>query len=119
MLIINLVGLLLIALIVWWFWLYQPKDSVTHSDKPLITVENGIYSPARINLTANKAITVQFMRKDPSPNAETVYFEGLDITESLPLNKLKTVQLPAIDAGEYEFHCQLKMIRGRITVSKK
>lgn len=25
MLIINLVGLLLIALIVWWFWLYKPE----------------------------------------------------------------------------------------------
>jgi plastocyanin domain-containing protein len=26
MMIINLMGLLLIALIVWWFWLYKPAE---------------------------------------------------------------------------------------------
>ncbi len=115
MLIINLVGLLLIALIIWWFWLYQPKDSAMSSDKRLITVENGVYTPAQIKVHANKAVMVEFIRKDPSPSAETVYFEGLNISESLPLNKIKTIRLPAMPAGEYEFHCQLKMIRGRIT----
>lgn len=31
MMVINLLGLLLIALIVWWFWIYKPKavDEVT------------------------------------------------------------------------------------------
>ena len=28
MMIINLMGLLLIALIVWWFWLYKPSNAV-------------------------------------------------------------------------------------------
>jgi plastocyanin domain-containing protein len=27
MMIINLMGLLLIALIVWWFWLYKPAEA--------------------------------------------------------------------------------------------
>ncbi len=39
MLMINLGGLLLIALIIWWFWLYKPKGTVinkTATDKAVI-----------------------------------------------------------------------------------
>jgi plastocyanin domain-containing protein len=56
------------------------------------------------------------MRKDPSPCAEAVLIPGLKISESLPLNKLKTIQLPAMATGEYKFHCQMNMIQGKISV---
>ena len=122
MLMINLAGLLLIALIIWWFWLYKPEGVVIDTSKVdknefVITVENGTYSPSRIKIAANKPMSIQFMRKDPSPCAEAVLIPALQISESLPLNKLKTIQLPAMDAGEYDFHCQMNMIQGKITVS--
>jgi len=117
MLMINLGGLLLIALIIWWFWLYKPEGTVVDENEFVITVENGTYSPSHIEIAANKAMSIQFMRKDPSPCAEAVLIPGLQISESLPLNKLKTIQLPAMIAGEYDFHCQMNMIQGKITVS--
>lgn len=116
MLFINLAGIALIGLIVWWFWLYKPKETDLNDADLVITVENGIYSPARIKVPAGKTIELKFMRKDPSPCAETLVIPDLQVSETLPLNKLKRIQLPALSAGEYAFHCQMQMYRGQISV---
>ncbi|MEJ2680019.1 MAG: cupredoxin domain-containing protein [Gammaproteobacteria bacterium] len=61
-------------------------------------------------------LTIMFMRKDHSPCSETVLIPDLQISETLPLNKLKAISLPAMSPGEYAFHCQMQMYRGQITV---
>lgn len=114
MLFINLAGATLIALIVWWFWLYKPKETELNDKGLVIILENGIYSPARIKVAAGNAIDVTFMRKDPSPCAETLLIPGLDVSETLPLDKEKVIHLPALEPGEYAFHCQMQMYRGQI-----
>ena len=116
MLLINIAGLALIALIVWWFWLYKPKDVSAGEKDLVVTVANGVYTPARIKLAAGKPAQIKFMRKDQSPCAEMLLIPDLQISDTLPLNKLKTIQLPALSAGEYAFHCQMQMYRGQITV---
>lgn len=118
MLIANLAGLLLIALIIWWFWLYKPKEAELDNTDRVITVENGTYAPSHVKLPAGEPLTIQFMRKDPSPCSETLLIPELQISETLPLNKLKSVQLPAMAPGEYPFHCQMQMYRGVIKVDK-
>lgn len=115
MLIVNIVGLLLISLIIWWFWLYELQISEASDENMVITVENGIYSPARVKVSADAPMTLSFMRKDPSPCAETLVIPDLQISETLPLNKLKLIKLPAMAVGEYPFHCQMQMYRGIIS----
>lgn len=115
MLFINLAGFALIALIVWWFWLYQPSETVL--DESLdISVDNGVYQPARLRIPAGESVTLQFLRKDESPCAETVIFPQLDISATLPLGKPVSVELPPLAAGEYPFHCQMQMYRGVLLV---
>jgi plastocyanin domain-containing protein len=116
MLFVNVAGAALIGLIVWWFWLYKPKAVVMEESGLLIVVEDGTYHPARIKLIPNRATQLNFLRKDASPCAEMVLFPALDISESLPLNKSRTIQLPPLAEGEYEFHCQMQMYRGVLTV---
>jgi plastocyanin domain-containing protein len=116
MLIINIAGLLLIGLIVWWFWLYKPKDAQLVSSDDVIVLENGNYSPSRIKLPANKSVTLEFLRKDASPCAEMLLIPKLNISETLPLNKASKIVLPAMKVGEYDFHCQMQMYRGQIIV---
>lgn len=116
MLIINIAGVGLIALIVWWFWLYKPKEAELGDNDLVITVENGVYSPSRIKLSAGSPTAITFLRKDESPCSETVLIPGLQISETLPVNKLKVIQLPAMMPGEYDFHCQMQMYRGQFTV---
>ena len=120
MLIINLIGLGLIALIIWWFWLYTPKSTQVNDkqDKSEITVvvEDGVYRPAHISLLEGKPLVINFLRKDASPCAATVLFPDLEISADLPLNKALSVPLPAMKKGEYVFHCQMKMYSGTVVV---
>ena len=116
MIIINIIGLLLMVLIVWWFWFYKSKEIVVGAGNLIITVANGTYSPSHLKVPAGQPVAIQFVRKDPSPCAETVQIPDLQIIETLPLNQVKTLYLPAMPAGEYPFHCQMQMYRGQIHV---
>lgn len=118
MLMVNIAGLLLIALIVWWFWIYRPADVAAATGELVILVENGVYQPAHIRLPANAPATLLFLRKDASPCSETLQIPALEISETLPLNKTKAVQLPALQPGEYAFHCQMQMYRGQLKVEQ-
>jgi plastocyanin domain-containing protein len=116
MLIVNMAGVALIGLIVWWFWLYKAKEVPIVDAAGAIVVESGIYQPARVKIHANQPTELCFLRKDASPCAEMVLFPALDISESLPLNKPRTIQLPPMAVGEFEFHCQMQMYRGVLVV---
>lgn len=117
MLVINLLGCLLIALIVWWFWIYKPGEMVVGEGAVTILVENGIYEPSRIRLPAGQGGLLRFIRRDASPCAAMVIFDDFGISEELPLNTPKDIILPPMDAGEYAFTCQMQMYRGELIVS--
>lgn len=117
MLFINIFGLILIALIVWWFWLYQPKQTHIAGDEMIITVADGVYSPAHLQIASGQTTSLTFLRKDPSPCAQMLIIPDLDISESLPVNETKTIELPKLSAGKYPFHCQMQMYKGDITVT--
>lgn len=118
MMIINLLGLLLIALIVWWFWLYKPQAVLANKNTVTVVVDNGTYEPSRIRLLAGQNTTLRFLRKDASPCAATVVFADFDISEELPLNKPKDISLPPLASGEYPFTCQMQMYRGALIVNE-
>ena len=114
---INLFGLVLIGLIVWWFWLYKPEKYVDSSVENItVVVNDGIYEPSRIKIIAGKKTTLQFFRKDGSPCAATVLFRAFEVSEELPLGMNKSVELPPISPGEYPFHCPMKMYSGTLIV---
>ena len=113
MMIINLLGLVLIALIIWWFWLYKPEKAVdTITEDITIIVDNGIYYPSRIKVEAGQETSLKFLRKDGSPCAATVLFPEFEISAELPLGSTQSVLLPPISSGEYPFHCPMKMYSG-------
>lgn len=117
MMIINLVGLLLIALIIWWFWLYKPPTAVDSSTENItVVVNDGIYQPSRIKVAAGVKTTLQFYRKDGSPCAATVLFPDFDVSEELPFELNKSIELPPMPSGEYAFHCPMKMYSGTLVV---
>ena len=113
---INIAAILLIGLIIWWFWIAKPKASRAGEAPIDILVENGVYTPARIEIPAGKTVILRFTRKDASPCAEKVLFEKQDLAHDLPLNKPKEVRIRIDEAGEYPFTCQMKMYRGSLVV---
>ncbi len=121
MILINVSGLLLIALIIWWFWLYKPREAnvgeaSVNENSLVITVENGVYQPSRLKVSSGQSTTLTFLRKDASPCAATVIFPDAELSEELPLNKTKAIVLPPMQAGEYPFTCQMQMYRGTLVV---
>ena len=117
MVIVNLLGAVLVGLIIWWFWLYKPEKPVdSRSESITIIVNNGIYQPSRIKVEAGKKTSLQFLRKDGSPCAATVLFPESEISEELPLDTTRSVDLPSMPPGEYLFHCPMKMYSGTLIV---
>ncbi len=116
MMVINLSGLALIALIVWWFWLYKPTKTIVKNNEVVIEVKDGVYSPSSIQLNSNQPILLKFLRKDQTPCSETLLIPSLEISEQLKLNSETSITLPSLSPGDYEFHCQMQMYRGVLKV---
>jgi len=120
---INLLGLVLIGLIIWWFWLYRPAAAAVQSaeggEALTIRVESGVYLPSRIQLPAEEPATLRFLRKDSTPCAEMVLFDELEIAQELALDRTTDVHLPPLPAGRYPFTCQMKMYRGELEIVEK
>ena len=113
----NLAALGVIGLIVWWFWLSRPKARRATDAGPIeIVVENGVYTPARIEVPAGKPVTLRFLRKDPSACAEKVFFGDLGLSRDLPLDKPQELTFTPKNPGEFEFTCAMGMYRGRLVV---
>lgn len=114
---VNAAGLAAMMLIVWWFWLWKPRNAAGTKDGVVdIRVANGTYTPALIDSPAGQPLTLRVLREDASPCAEYLIVEGVDVSEVLPLNRLHTVKLPAMEPGEYRFHCQMNMYQGILRV---
>ncbi len=116
MMIINILGFGLIAAIVWWFWLYKPNETIVQDNEVFIEVKDGVYSPASIQVSANKPIALKFMRTDESPCSETLLIPRLEVSKQLKLNEVTQINLTNLLPGEYEFHCQMQMYRGVLKV---
>lgn len=117
MILINLAGIAVIGFIVWWFWFYRPAEQTKYSEKLIIHVKDGIYSPAQISLPQGQKSKLRFFREDKSACAETVVFPELDISEALPVDQEAMITLPALKPGKYAFHCQMNMYRGTLIIT--
>lgn len=116
---INTIGLLLVAAILWWFWLGPKRhatEAVAAGEKLQIQVKDGIYEPDRIRLPAGQSATLHFRREDPTPCAEWVLFPDLEVSAQLAVHEDTAVTIPAVEPGEYPFHCQMQMYRGTLVV---
>lgn len=117
-LIVNVTGLLLMAAVIWWFWLAGKRKAIQASEGVIeIRVANGVYAPDRVAMAVGIATTFRFVREDPTACAEVVKFDGLSISRELPLNKAVDLSIRYDEPGEYEFTCQMGMYRGQVVVS--
>ena len=116
--IINLIGLILILVIIGWFWLSKPRAARQTAEIVEVTVDNGVYTPAHIQVDQGSPLTLRFIRKDANPCAEKVIFTDLNIAADLPIDKPIDLHIPTDKAGSFDFTCQMQMYRGKLTVGK-
>lgn len=113
--IINLIGIALFVAVILWFWVMPTRSSsavVSENEIIDIQVEDGVYKPSSIQVDVGKPITLRFIRKDSSPCASIVIFDGLDLSQELPINQSEDIKLTVSQSGEYKFSCQMGMYQG-------
>jgi plastocyanin domain-containing protein len=114
--VVNAVGLAVIGFIVWWFWLSRPTARRADDAPITITAEDGVYTPAHIEVGRDRPIVLRFLRKDPSPCAAKVIFTELGVSAELPVGEAREVRLGPQQPGDYEFACEMHMYRGVLSV---
>lgn len=107
-----------IAFIVWFFWLAKKegvKAALTSSgyQEAMILVKGG-YTPDVIRVEAGKPVRLKFRREETSSCSEMVIFPDFGKSAQLPSGEIVNVELIPKAAGQYDFHCQMNMLRGRL-----
>ncbi len=118
--IVNLVGVALIALIVWYFWLSSNEGTAATVTAGGVqetrVVVHGGYSPDTIRVRAGQKVRLLFTRQDADPCSEKVVFDDFGVSADLPTGVEVPVEFVPDRPGEYEFACQMGMLRGKVIV---
>ena len=117
---VTLAGLGLMAAVAWFFW--GPRSAgvaaaVTTSghQEAMILVKGG-YTPDVIVVEHGKPVRLSFLRQETAACSEEVIFPDFSRRAQLPEGELVPVEFTPNEAGEYEFHCGMGMLRGRLVV---
>jgi YHS domain-containing protein len=121
--VVDLLGLVLIGAIVWYFFLSRRPESreAQQADgvqEIRVTVKGG-YSPDVIVARAGVPLRLHFDRQEESPCSEEVVFPHFGVRRHLPAFATTRVDLPAATPGSYGFACGMDMLHGTLVVSAK
>ena len=112
-------GLALSVFVAWFFWfsekgatLAAEASGVQEAD---ITVKGG-YNPDVIVVKAGKPVRLRFTRQETAACSEMVIFGDFGKSATLPPGQPVTVEFTPEKPGEYDFTCQMGMLRGKLIV---
>ena len=116
---VNLTGLALIILIVWYFWLYRREGvqvtEVGGVQDVQVRVKGG-YDPDVIVVKQGKLVRLHFNRQESALCSEMVIFDKIGQSAKLPEGETVTIEFTPQAAGEIPFQCQMGMLRGKLIV---
>ena len=118
--IVTVSGLALIGFIVWFFWLVKAKGvkAVLTSggyQEQMVLVKGG-YTPDVIVVERGKPVRLNFVRQESASCSEMVLFPAFNKNAKLPEGETVPIEFLPKDPGEYEFQCQMGMLRGKLIV---
>jgi plastocyanin domain-containing protein len=117
---VNVVGLALIALIVWFFWMKKTtgtRAGLTSGgyQEQMVLVKGG-YTPDVIVVERGKPVRLNFVRQESAACSEMVLLPAFGKSANLPEGQTVPVEFMPSEPGEYEFACQMGMFRGKVIV---
>lgn len=118
--IVTVLGLAFIAFIVWFFWMKRAigtRAALTSSSyqEAMILVKGG-YTPDVVVVEHGKPVRLNFRREETAACSEMVLLPDFDKSTSLPAGVTVPVEFLPDKPGEYEFACQMGMLRGKLIV---
>lgn len=113
-------GVAVIALIVWFFWMGEKKGvkaSLTSGgyQETMVLVKGG-YTPDVILVEKGKPVRLNFVRSESAACSEMVIFPDFKKSAKLPEGQTVPIEFMPDTAGEFEFQCQMGMLRGKVIV---
>ena len=120
MIVVNVVGLGLIGLIVWFFWLVKAKGvraarTSAGYQEQMVLVKGG-YTPDTIRVVAGRPVRLLFRREETAACSEQVVLADYGKSAPLPTGTVVPIEFMPGDPGEHEFTCQMGMLRGKLIV---
>jgi plastocyanin domain-containing protein len=77
-------------------------------------VVKGCYTPDVIVVKAGKPVRLTFVRQETAACSEMVVFGDFNKSAKLPTGEEVPVEFLPHKPGEYEFACQMGMLRGKL-----
>ena len=118
--IVLIFGLLLVAFIVWFFWLKRTKGvraaETSGGYQEVMVLVKGGYTPDTIIVRHGKPVRINFRREETAGCSDKVIFADFQKSADLPTGKLVPIELMPKDIGEFTFACPMGMFRGRLIV---
>ena len=117
---VLVLGLGLIALIVWFFW-FKPSRGLRAGEtsggyqEAMILVKGG-YTPDTIIVRHGKPVRLNFRREETAGCSDKVVFADFDKSADLPTGQVVAVEFLPKDPGEFTFACPMGMFRGKLVV---
>ena len=113
-------GLALIAGIAWFFWGPRKggvRAATTSSgyQEAMVLVKGG-YTPDLIVVRHGKPVRLHFRREETAACSEMVVLADFGKSARLPEGETVAVEFLPEKPGEYEFACQMGMLRGKLVV---
>jgi plastocyanin domain-containing protein len=118
--VVTLGGVAAIAFIVWFFWLVKKpgvKAALTSGGyQEVMVLVKGGYTPDVIVVERGRPVRLNFVRTESAACSEMVLFPDFNKSAKLPEGETVPIELLPDKPGEYEFQCQMGMLRGKLIV---
>ena len=117
--IVTASGLTLSALIAWYFWFSEKpgvRAAVAAGVQELDIIVKGGYSPDVIVVKAGQPVRLNFNRQETASCSEMVLFPDFNKSAKLPSGETVSLEFTPERPGEYDFQCQMGMLRGKLIV---
>ena len=70
-----------------------------------------------MRVEAGRPVRLMFSRQEADPCSEKVVFDAFGVSADLPEGMSVPVEFTPEEPGEYEFACQMGMLRGKVVVT--
>ena len=117
---VTIGGIILIALILWYFfWSEGERVRAVSSDSGVQEIEvqvRGGYDPDLIVVEAGRPVRLDFHRNETADCSEEIVFGDFGIRKRLPAFQTTPVEFTPEQPGEYVFTCGMGMLKGKLLV---
>ncbi len=117
---VTIAGLALIAGIAWFFWGprkggYRTPVTSRGYQEAMVLVKGG-YTPDVIIVQHGRPVRLNFRREESASCSEMVIFSDFGKSALLPQGEIVAVEFLPEKPGEYQFACQMGMLKGKLIV---